>query len=59
MMACIGYRGAVADRVVDIQADKTRPIAKTWVNDLSVWCDTIRAPARRSPSLAAKTTTVR
>src|SRR5690349_14756479 len=43
--ACIGHRCAVADRIADNRVNRTRPIAKIWVNGLSAWCDTTRAPA--------------
>src|SRR6266481_5003393 len=47
ILACIVRRCAVADRIADNRVDRTRPIAKIWVNGLSAWCDTTRAPARR------------
>src|SRR5271166_4716730 len=43
----IGRRCAAADRIADSRVDRTRPIAKIWMNGLSVSCDTTRAPARR------------
>src|SRR5262249_59773018 len=44
ILACIVRRCAVADRIAGNWVDRTRPIAKIWVNGLSAWCDTTRAP---------------
>ena len=42
ILASIGRRSAVADRIADNRVDRTRPIAKIWVNGLSASCDTTR-----------------